>query len=590
MLKKCFSWFSFVFALSLVMYGNAYSNTETPPSAYPGEWNVIFHPSQTPEVPPAAYEKITLAAGTVFFEDTKPLPCDIIWEKDIPITLRDGTTIYADVFRPADNLTNLPAIVNWSPYGKSAPNPPIPVHPAEWVSGLMKYEGADAAYWCNNGYAVVNPDSRGANNSEGKIHFWGSVDAADGYDVIEWIAAQEWSNTKVGLYGSSWLGTSQWFIAETQPPHLAAMAPWEAFTDVYRDHVAVGGIPDFGFIDAVGSNHKGWNVTESPAAMIQQYPFMNDYWEDKVVEVENIHVPTYAVASYYLHKHLDAFRRLGSEEKWLRVHNSFEWVDQYDPANVEDVRCFFDYYLKGIQNDWQQTPKVRMAVYNFGGEDEVDRPAEEWPLPDTTYKKYYLNAATGKLSQFNPLRSSSVSYRSKRKRGKATFTLRFNSDTDMIGFLKLRLWVEADGNDDMDLFVLVQKLNARGKDIRGASFPGNPRGYVGPEGRLRVSLRELDADKSTDFIPFQTFRNPQPLNPGEIVPVDIRIWPTGMKFNAGEQLKLTVAGHPLAPMRFIGMNVPPPETLNAGRHIIHTGGRKYKSYLQIPVVKQDRRR
>ncbi|MBT8338382.1 MAG: CocE/NonD family hydrolase [Desulfatitalea sp.] len=583
MMKKIFPVFSFVFAL-LVIYGNTHSIAETLPLEYPKEWNVIFQPSVEPEVPPPSYEKITLSAGTVFFEGTKPLPCDIIWEKDIAVTLRDGTIIYTDVFRPADNPTNLPALISWSPYGKTVPNPPLPIFPPEWVSGLMKFEGADAAYWCNNGYAVVNPDARGAFNSEGDIHFWGRVEASDGYDVIEWAAAQDWSNSKVGLYGSSWLAISQWYIAETQPPHLTAMAPWEGFTDTYRDHVAVGGIPDYAFIHAVSLGQQGWNFIESPAAMIQQYPLMNDYWEDKVVDVEKITIPTYAVASYFLHKHLDAFRRLGSEEKWLRIHNTFEWIDQYNPGNVDDVRRFFDYYLKSIQNGWKQTPKVRLAVYNFGGEDEVNRPEKDWPLPQTKYKKYYLNASKGTLSRRNSWRSSSVSYSADDGEGKATFSVRFNSDTDLIGFLKLRLWVEADGNDDMDLFVVVQKLDADGNPMEGAPLLGN-NGYSGPEGRLRVSLRELDTDKSTHFLPFHTYRTKQPLSAGEIVPVDVRIWPTGLRFNAGERLQLTVAGYPLAPSLLVAQELPAPETVNKGRHIIHTGGWKYKSYLQLPVIR-----
>lgn len=64
------------------------------------------------------------------------------------------------------------------------------------------------------------------------------------YDLIEWLATQEWSNGKVGLANNSWLAASQWFAAAEQPPHLAASAPWKGFSDMYRDVVYGGGIPD----------------------------------------------------------------------------------------------------------------------------------------------------------------------------------------------------------------------------------------------------------------------------------------------------------------------------------------------------------
>jgi predicted acyl esterase len=101
-------------------------------------------------------------------------------ERDAAVKMRDGTTIYTDIYRP-DGATNLPAIVAYSPYGKRAsyaggafegmPVGAIPGVPMGTVSPMAKFEGPDPAYWCKYGYAIINPDARGAGNSEGDVAF-----------------------------------------------------------------------------------------------------------------------------------------------------------------------------------------------------------------------------------------------------------------------------------------------------------------------------------------------------------------------------------------------------------------------------------
>ena len=321
---------------------------------------VIFRKAAPPDTPvPPPFRQIhyeglkpgttTLSKGTVLIEGGFPLPCDIVWERDVPVPLHDGIIIYIDFFRPADG-SDIPAILSWSPYGKSVPQgPPIGVSTGT-VSGLQKFEGPDPAYWCTCGYAVANVDARGAYGSQGDIHFWGAVEARDGYDVIEWVASQEWCNGKVGLSGNSWLAIVQWFIAQEHPPHLAAIAPWEGVSDLYRQDILRGGILNIGFNEMVTSTMRGQNRVEDLPAMSQKYPLMNAYWEDKSAKLKKINVPAYVVASWSNDLHtlgtLEGFRRISSKEKWLRVHNSHEWADYYEPENVDDLRRFFDRYLK----------------------------------------------------------------------------------------------------------------------------------------------------------------------------------------------------------------------------------------------------
>ena len=106
-----------------------------------------------------------------------PLPVDIVFEKDVAVTLRDGVTIYVDILRPP-GAEKVPVVVAWSPYGKSRGNAPrytdlfgLLGMDTSTLSGLMKFEGPDPAFWCAHGYAVCNPDPRGCFNSEGDIRF-----------------------------------------------------------------------------------------------------------------------------------------------------------------------------------------------------------------------------------------------------------------------------------------------------------------------------------------------------------------------------------------------------------------------------------
>jgi uncharacterized protein len=574
-------------------------------SAYPAEWKVEFRPSTPlPEGYRVGAETTFLEAGSVLIEGGKPLTCDVVWEQDVPITLRDGVVIYTDVLRPADQDEDLPAIVSWSSYGKSLPTPPPSGVLPENFSGLGKFEGADGAFWLDKGYALVNPDVRGAGKSGGDIHYWGSVDSHDGYDVIEWAAEQSWSNGKVALYGASWLAMSQWGIAATRPPHLAAIAPWNGIYDIYRTHMVWGGIPDPGFFDFINGILPGESSsTEQIGAMSVCEPLMNEYWEDKTPDLSDVTVPAYVVVDGVTGLHSmggpEAFRRLGSTRKWLRINNTQEWIDQYADVYQNDVSRFFDRYLKNIENGWEQTPRVRACIINAGGEDFVDVPYAQWPAAETRYEKLYLDAGTDSLSTSAPAAVSSVSYPG--VDGSTAFTVKFDQDTTLFGYISVRLWVEAQGADDLDLFVLVEKLDADGNllaphpDIAD-TYPVSP---PGAPGRLRASLRELDQELSTEFLPVHTFRNRRKLNPGEIVPVDIGLTPRGYYVAAGQQLRLTVAGWnirgtgvdvhgPTNPLVLGGrLAAANPHAENRGTHVIHTGP-EHLSYLRVPVLDNPR--
>ncbi len=528
-----------------------------------GEW---------PELNQRTYE---VAPGVICMQDQK-------------IVMRDGIAIYVDVYLPKGvpgNGERAPAIIAWSPYGKR----PCADVDTEWQtygvpygshSNFAKFEGPDPLYWCHHGYAIINVDPRGINNSEGDAWHFGSQTGRDGYDLVEWCAAQDWCTGKVSMAGNSALAIAQWYTAAENPPHLTCIAPWEGMTDIYRERIAVGGIVEGGFSQVVTSGATGEGYLENLYLTAKDYPLFNEYWEDKIPKLEKITVPAYITAgwSHFFHLRgvITGYRRIKSKQKWFRMHRDFEWPDQYSQFGLEELRRFFDRFLKGIRNGWDSTPRVRVDVmdaYDF--DYQTLRAEEDWPIPRTEYKKLYLDAKSRSLKREQPAVESKVRYDA--KIGKATFDITFNEDTELTGNMVLKLWLEADGNDEMDLFATVQKLDAKGKWlptlVMGHQFPG-------ALGRLRVSLRETDPKKSDIFQPYFPYNNPQKLKPGEIVPVEIEVWPQSKIFHAGEQLRVEITGRYerigwIEPFAF--------DTDNKGHHVIHTGG-KYDSYLLVPVI------
>lgn len=546
----------------------------------------------------------TLQAGFQIAPQFKPLPVDVVFEKDVPVQMRDGVTIYADVFRPAGS-EKVPVIMAWSPYGK-AQGSSLAVMGVfglvgldnSIVSGLEKFEGADPAYWVAQGYAICNPDMRGIVDGEGSSVLWDRQDGRDCYDVIEWLAEQEWCTGKVGMSGTSYLAVSQWFAAAEQPPHLAAINPWEGVSDVYRDLVMRGGMPDTGFARQLQEgSFFGKNQKEDIIGEVEKYPLVNDLWENKIPEFDKITVPAYVVASYSNTLHtagtFRAWRRMASEEKWLRIHNTQEWPDYYDEQHQDELRRFFDHFLKDHDNGWEQTPPVRYSLLDLEGGDRIDIPADQFPPAGSVPTKFYLDGRSRALTITAPGAEMPVAYTVAANPDAVSFLTRFADETVLAGYPKAHLFVEARDCDDMDIFVLVQKLDAYGTPLEAFTVPNQSaiahdltdRGatilkYKGSDGRLRVSLRHLDETLSTDEVPTHTFDRVEKLAPGEIVEIEIDLLPVGLVFHPGEQLRFVVSSRNLLGTMMPGIR----EYVgaNSGQHVVHTGG-EHASYLQLPL-------
>jgi predicted acyl esterase len=506
----------------------------------------------------------------------------IICEQDVPVKLRDGTKIYCDIYRPKDQ-TNIPALVSWSFYGKrpgeSLSEWQIMGVPPGTVSTMSKFESPDPGFWCKNGYAVANVDSRGAGRSEGDINVMDYTDGEDGYDFVEWLAAQWWCNGKISMAGNSAVAMTQWRIAAESPPHLACIAPWEGSGDIYRQSLYEGGIPALSFNEFVVNAITGPSGIDDVVENAKKYPFFNEYWAAKIPKYENIRIPVYATACWN-HFHLpgsfEGFRKIKSTRKWMRAHRDFEWPDAYHPDNLEDLKRFYDRYLKDIHNGWELTPRFRLEVEDaFEFNYQHNRPEQAFPLKRTEYKKLFLDASQNALSWQAIPQESSTGYEA--QTGLLNFDIRFEEDTEITGYMALRLWVEVRGHNDMDLFVNIQKLSTKGEWLP-VSVLGEP--HPGTWGKMRVSRRGLDEKESKPYLPVQTHLKDEKLSPGEIVPVDIAIVPSSRYWHKGQSLRVQIAGRYIREGWFEPLTW---ETDNRGTHVIHTGG-TYDSHLLIPYI------
>lgn len=283
--------------------------------------------------------------------------------------------------------------------------------------------------------------------------------------------------------------------------------------------------------------------------MAVKYPLMNGYWEDKRPDFSKVTCAVYQTASFshfHLRGSFQAFRKTRTKLKWLRAHRDFEWPDTYQPENLEDLKRFYDRYLKGIHNGWEMTPHVRLGIMDaYDCDYQVRRPENEFPLKRTEYKKYYFDASDPAhltLKDAPVSVESSVAYDGNTEQ--VEFDMTFNEDTELTGYMYLHLYVAAESYNDMDMFVNIQKADENGNWLPW-SVLNEP--HPGAWGKCRISHRELDPKecqkvKGLMVQPVMAHRRELKVQPGEIVPVDIEIVPSARIWHKGQKLRVQIAG------------------------------------------------
>jgi putative CocE/NonD family hydrolase len=380
-------------------------------------------------------------------------PYAVRFESSIPMLARDGTTLYADVFRP-DAPGPFPGLLQRTPYDKSSPTS---------RTGTL-----DAIRAAMNGYGVVIQDVRGRYTSEGDFYTFVN-EGNDGYDAVEWVAGRPWCSGKVGMYGVSYVGATQWLAAKSRSPSLAAIAPGLTASDYHEGWTWQGGAFELGFnlSWAIGAlTSANWSAISKRLMMndgpdrlekliiakddltkgylylpMQDMPHLkgdlapyyydwldhpeyDDYWERICIEDSHseIGVPAFNIGGWYdifiggTIRNFARMRELGATEQARKGQRLVigPWVHGGSPPSVSGEYNFgtrasslatdlqglmlryYDYWLKGEDNGLMDEKPVRIFVM---GENRW-RMEDEWPLSRAQQVKYYLRS-NGRANTLN---------------------------------------------------------------------------------------------------------------------------------------------------------------------------------------------
>lgn len=488
----------------------------------------------------------TLAlVGTVPLLGGLLLGADTCTDITTMVPMRDGASMATDSW-PLKNRT-APTVLFRTPYGRSSME-------------------AYAQVYNSNGYAAVSQDIRGLGDSEGAFMMfqddgWGTNQ--DGYDTIQWVASQSWSDGKVGMMGASALSITSILAAGSTPPALACAYVLVGTGNLYHDVVWWGGVQReemvVNWLNSLGQGHV--------LDVLATHNIEDSFWQP--IAVQNryaaVDVPIYSVGGWFdifSQGNLDLFTGAqteggpgarGRQKLYMGPwsHSSqgptvgeLTFPDNSVLTDWDDVR-WFDHCLKGTANGIESEPPVR--YYLMG---DVETPSTKWNIwkttdawpVESTPTAWYLSsggglgttppAAASSSSQFvydpanpvptmggNNLTISAGSYDQRAVESRSdvlVFTTPvLSAPVALTGRVTARLFV-ASSAVDTDFTVKLTD--------------------VYPDGR---SMLMLDGIARTRFR--QGFDKEVLMTPGEVVELEVDLWSTAQVFNAGHQLRIAIS-------------------------------------------------
>ena len=525
-------------------------------------------------------------------------------ETNIAVAMRDGVTLYADIYRP-DGEGLYPTILQRTPYDKT-----------NSLTNTM----LDPIRAAKAGFAVVIQDTRGRHASEGEFYAFRD-DINDGYDTVEWAATQPWSNGKVGMYGASYVGATQWLAATSRPPHLVTIVPTVTASNYHDGWTYQGGAFELGFnmswtlLQLTLANFKNVstvqnvpeerranlihdvdNMTESfsylptkdfpglDSGLAKYYydwlahPDFDEYWKRLSIEEHHseINVPALHFGRWYdiflggtIRNYL-GMKKSGANETarnrqrliigpWVHGARGTTMAGQHyfgimaDAAaiDVDGVHLrWFDHWLNDANNGSVDDAPVRIFVMG----DDAWRDEQEWPLARAVETKYYLHSSGKANSKHGDGSLSTVSPQSE-----APDVYLYNPDNPVPttgGALCCNPYFAANGAYDQNAVeerqdVLVYSTPPLEKDTE----------VTGP---VTVTLWASTSTTDTDFTAKlvdvcedgcarnltdgiiraryrDSMSNPTLLEPNRAYCYEIDLWATSNVFKAGHRIRLEVS-------------------------------------------------
>jgi putative CocE/NonD family hydrolase len=418
---------------------------------------------------------------------------------------------------------------------------------------------------------------------------------------------------------------TQWLVGNLKPPSLKAMIPWEGAADMYRDFAYHGGIFCFGFVSNWYNNHMAHHLLgrrDQPSPDAFSKHWLWDYMRNSLdtgayhgrqARWDDIDVPFYSAGNWsgmglHLRGNTEAFVRAKSKHKKLRIHAGTHYHPFYAEEARQDQLRFLDHWLKDVDTGLMEEPRVKLLIRTGGGKGYRWRYENEWPLKRTQWTKYYLaptkhspragDTVEGTLTTTAPRTRKPLAYSASgmTKAGVASAswtstalagslprlgisfeTAPLSADMEVTGPIALRLWVSS-STDDMDIFATLRNIDAEGKDVWEIGQQQQPVPVA--KGWLRASHRKLDRKLSLPYRPYHAHDERQWLKRGEIVEVEVEIWPTCMVFRKGHRIRLDIQpkdGVGSAPYTHYSADY------NIGENTLYTGG-DMASCLLLPVI------
>lgn len=570
----------------------------------------------------------------------------LLIEKNIQVLMRDGVALATDIYRPVADVS-YPVILLRLPYNKEQP--------------VLLFLSGDILRIAQAGYAVVVQDCRGTYQSGGSFSPY-FQEAEDGADAIAWAAEQAWSSGVVGTMGASYYGATQWLAAGENPPALKAMAPFITTDQYYDKWTYQGGAFQLGFIlqwatatFAVGEVVRRIGQGLATAADLGPAIRASDavaerYWHLPLTDLPELADLAPYTADWIAHPDYDDYwRAIAPSERYAQItapalnfggwYDLFlggtlanyqamkarvaqklvigPWVHGYNGGvyaernfgmaahdAVADVTAaqirWFDHWLKGDDNGVERDKAVKLFIMG----PNVWREEDDWPLPDTQWRKFYLHSAghaasnDGTLSLRSPLEEPVDRYQYDPHDpvptiGGATFLpglfVAANAGPRDQGAVEQRddvlCYTSAELEHDTEVtgpvtLVLYVRAATPDTDFTGKLVD------VYPDGRAMIL---------TDGILRARYRNgfdqPELMNPGEIYRLEIDLVATANVFPAGHRIRLEVSSSnfPRFDRNTNSGGVIAQETAAdfrlASNEIFHDAERA--SHLLLPVIERD---
>lgn len=562
----------------------------------------------------------------------------MIIKKDVMIPMRDGVHIAADIYLP-DNTENgekVPGLLALSPYGKELQAQALTLPPQARPSPLWNgaIEAGDIREVVSRGYAHVIADVRGTGGSEGQMvgnyNSGGHGDGKDIYDIVEWMAEQDWCDGNIGMIGISYFASVMILGAAEKPPHLKALFVNGGHFDLY-ELAYHGGIlwlmPRASREGRGGDSGNAFNNVESKSSKVYSpeeleklreerlqdpdiahwsdfvhllhYPNRHELWidyllnpldgpfwkENSAMEVaDQVEIPVYFQAKWgrgwNVEGTIEVFKRVKGVKK-LDIQELPPMLERPFHENHDEMFRWYDYWLKGIDTGIMDEPPVSFAMEGT----YEKRYAEQWPPPNTEHKDFYLRPRHKISAKPEPLSAEYAHpdgfYQAPLTVTNKTQSVKWRSDVfreevEFAGTGALHIFAEID-TDDTNFIAKLYDVDPNGKRTLMTS------------GYLKASHRELDEDRSKRGEPWHPHTRAVPVPPGEIIEYAIRLYPFAFRIKPGHHIELQLSCNEDINEEENKLLPPDSYHLPSGRATTHKiyRDKDHPSRLILPVVQKD---